>query len=347
MSVEAGFVLFVLNKQRYALPLADVEVIISLPALTIVPDAPRHLAGVFDLHGRIVPVVDLSISLGGAARRYSLTDSVIVLRGDSSPFGVVVNNVIDVCAVFQTPINMGDGSSTVSSQFVAGVVRVDEEMVLVLDHRQLVRLAASAESLIDRNITESRRGSTDDSLPESGERPFFLNISPEEQSAFRRRALSLMAENRVHDRAGNLPMVVAGLNGEYFGVSLDRVKEFAESRNITPVPCCPQHILGNMNLRGEVLTVIDMRPALKMQVSKEPQKRVIVLEHNGLTVGVSVDEIYEVVHVDPARITSRLTVSSGVSGYVNGTAPYGNHVMTILDLPKLLDGEDLVVNEEV
>ncbi len=103
-----------------------------------------------------------------------------------------------------------------------------------------------------------------------------------------------------------------------------------------------------MNLRGEVLTLVDVRPALKMPVSMMQKKGVIVLDHSGLVAGVVVGEICEVIHLDPARITSRVSTATAVmSGYWSGTATYGNHILTILDLPKLLESGELVVNEEV
>src|SRR5688572_8129535 len=90
------YVLFALNSQQYALRLGAVDRIIQLPELAALPDAPAHMAGIFDLNGTMVPVMDLSILFNRPVRRYFLTDNVIVFHGSGHPFGIIVNEVIDV-----------------------------------------------------------------------------------------------------------------------------------------------------------------------------------------------------------------------------------------------------------
>jgi purine-binding chemotaxis protein CheW len=103
-----------------------------------------------------------------------------------------------------------------------------------------------------------------------------------------------------------------------------------------------------MNLRGEILTVIDLCPILKMPASTTPTKKIVVLACDGLIAGVGIDEICELACANLAQI-ERLPLAGDASAseYLRGAVAYGNHVMTILDTAKLLKSQELVVNQEV
>ena len=113
---------------------------------------------------------------------------------------------------------------------------------------------------------------------------------------------------------------------------------------MTPVPCCPSHIIGNVNLRGNVLTLIDIRAALNLPgVRPGSGGKAVVVKINGVEVGILVDALHDVMNVRTAEI-----ISPGVAQAerpIKGTAKYGNRLMSILDLPKLLRLEEWQVNE--
>src|SRR6185436_21126644 len=96
------------------------------------------------------------------------------------------------------------------------------------------------------------------------ESAFFADATAEERAILRERALGLMPAGESQDRFHLMPLAVVSLNGEYFAVDLNLVREFGTIHHVTPVPCCPPHIVGQMNLRGDILTLVDIRGALRM-----------------------------------------------------------------------------------
>src|SRR5207244_874866 len=132
-----------------------------------------------------------------------------------------------------------------------------------------------------------------------------------------------------------------------FGFPLQSVREFAEVGSICRVPCCPAHIVGQMNLRGDILTLVDVRSALQIPSGDPAHGKVVVLQTEDLAVGVPVDEVLDVLHFRPGDLTgvpSALEASGGQ--YLQGTAPYDSQLLGILDLQKLFTGANLIVNEE-
>lgn len=137
------------------------------------------------------------------------------------------------------------------------------------------------------------------------------------------------------------------LDRELFGLGLDVVREFAHLRSVSPLPCCPPHIVGNMNLRGDILTLIDIRSALGL-MNNTAMSEVVVLRLGELRLGLQVSEIVDVVYLTPADIGA-VPVASERAGqaYCKGVATHGGQAVAILDLEKMLAQRALQVSEEV
>jgi purine-binding chemotaxis protein CheW len=79
------------------------------------------------------------------------------------------------------------------------------------------------------------------------------NATTEERAIFRQRADNLRQSIEISKVTNELmPLAVIGLGHEYFGLDLELVHEFTDISNLTPIPCCPNHIVGNMNLREKL-----------------------------------------------------------------------------------------------
>jgi purine-binding chemotaxis protein CheW len=80
------------------------------------------------------------------------------------------------------------------------------------------------------------------------------------------------------------------------------VREFTDLQRIIPVPCCPDYIVGDLNLRGDILTVVDIRQALQMPVVEAaPTAKVMVVPLGDSLVGVLVDQVFDVFDLGPIR----------------------------------------------
>jgi purine-binding chemotaxis protein CheW len=114
------------------------------------------------------------------------------------------------------------------------------------------------------------------------------------------------------------------LNGEFFGVNLNRVREFTDVKKVTPIPCCPGHIIGNMNLRGEILTLIDIRGLLNLPLNSIAEGyKAMVVEVDGIVSGITVEEVYDVMFLNPKDITSVPTAIHSINDeYLKGATPY-------------------------
>lgn len=105
---------------------------------------------------------------------------------------------------------------------------------------------------------------------------------------------------------GRAPWLEFGLKGQRYAVSLAAVREVIRPGDITPVPGSPTDVLGIVNLRGQIVPVLDGRRrfGLDGDVASDERdaQRVIVFDDAGTTVGLRIDAIGDMLQFDPADI---------------------------------------------
>jgi purine-binding chemotaxis protein CheW len=165
-----------------------------------------------------------------------------------------------------------------------------------------------------------------------------------------RRALELSrlsGPSQESDR--KLRVVVFRLGSDRYGVSLDRVREIQRAGRITPVPTAPDFVVGVMNLRGNILSVVDIRIFFGLpKVTVSERTRILVVEGEGLRIGIIVEQVDEIAAVDEADIKPPLSLNKTISeDYIKGIASHRGEMLIMVDLGKVLRNPRLVVEENV
>jgi purine-binding chemotaxis protein CheW len=142
--------------------------------------------------------------------------------------------------------------------------------------------------------------------------------------------------------------LVFKLGSEKFGVPLSSVKEVIGLTDITEIPQVPSYFQGLINLRGKIISVIDLRK--KMGISKaeyEPKKTsIIITEIQGVDLGVIVDDVEEVASYEKeSQIEESIDVQGAVSReYLQGVAKTEDDKSVLLmNMDKILSSSDLAV----
>ncbi len=195
-----------------------------------------------------------------------------------------------------------------------------------------------------RSASRNRRERVDG----DGQEYFCPQATPEERAIFRERAANLIEAARRQDITGLMSLAVVMLNGEYFGLDLSLVREFTDIKQITPVPCCGDFILGNMNLRGEIVTLVDIRHLLNLpRDGVNDVAKAMVVHLKDIVAGITIDEVCDVIYLQPSEIKAAPTSGhSGNNEYLRGTALYRDKILGLIDFQKIITEQELVVNQE-
>src|SRR5690606_473033 len=132
-----------------------------------------------------------------------------------------------------------------------------------------------------------------------------------------------------------------GLEG--FAIPLLQVRELISVPETTPIPYSPAHFLGIMNLRGQVISVVDLRKKMKLKENEDhAENAVIIIEIGGVNMGVVVDSINKVLAFPRTDIAKVPEIGTQVnSEYIDGIFKNGDELVVILDLAKVLSLTDL------
>ena len=125
---------------------------------------------------------------------------------------------------------------------------------------------------------------------------------------------------------------------EHYAVDIERIVEIVRPRSVTRVPNADSSIVGIVSLRGTIVTLVDVRKRLRHAVAEEtPDTRIIVVDHQGETIGFEVDRVLRVVKIGRADVGGHPVVhASEADDCIRGVFRHAGALTILLDFDKLL-----------
>jgi purine-binding chemotaxis protein CheW len=147
------------------------------------------------------------------------------------------------------------------------------------------------------------------------------------------------------DREGKY--LTFALGPEEYGLEILKVREIIGYMDITAVPQTPHHVKGVINLRGQVIPVIDLRTKFGMETAEITEQSCIIVveisqESRSFSTGIVVDHVQEVLDIDGQDIEEAPQFGSSVdTDFILGMGKIEDSVKILLDINKVLGGDDL------
>ena len=130
------------------------------------------------------------------------------------------------------------------------------------------------------------------------------------------------------------------LGGEWFGLEASRVREVLRSPGFSPVPLASGLVKGLMNLRGEVLTVLDLRGRLGLPDPGSERTMCLVLQSQGEWIALEIDEIGDVIEVEAGAFEETpQTLVGEARRLIRGAYKLKDRLMLALDLDESILAE--------
>ena len=132
------------------------------------------------------------------------------------------------------------------------------------------------------------------------------------------------------------------LGDEKYGINVMQVQEVLRVAEIAPVPGAPSYVLGIINLRGNVVTVIDTRNRFGlMSRDTDDSSRIVIIETASHIIGILVDSVAEVVELRSSDIETAPNVGNEeTSRYIQGVTSRDNELLILVDLNRFLSDEE-------
>lgn len=128
------------------------------------------------------------------------------------------------------------------------------------------------------------------------------------------------------------------LDNELYGINVLQVQEVLRYTEIVPVPGAPDFVLGIINLRGNVVTVIDTRKCFALPLHEPDEAtRIVIIESGKQVAGLLVDSVAEVVNIKNSQVETAPEVGTTESAkYIQGIANHNKEILILVDVNKLL-----------
>lgn len=325
---ELRLVSFAVDRQEYALDIAEVQEIVQLPErVSELPNTPAHVLGVISLRQRLLPLVCLRTLFGLPRLPYAEQHRIVVT---SLPGGLHVGLVTDsVKEVLSVPRSQAENmpgmlAADQGLEEFSSICRLDggKRLVSIIATDKLLRMPA-----IEQALAAARNTDLGGSMSQ-------VNDNKSDNSS---------DDDSTTD--DDTQVVIFRLGAEEFGVPIMSVQEIVRvPETLTRVPRTPAFVEGVINLRGTVLPVIDQRSRLGLPlIERNDGQRIMVYMLGGMRTGFIVDSVAEVLRIPRNHIVPAPTMSDEQSQLISRVANLegDKRMVMLIDPAHLLQGGEV------
>ena len=317
---------FRVGNNQYAINTVNVLEIMKLPALDYPQKLPKNIIGLLKYNNFVINVVDIRFYLNIEVTPYTSHNELLIVKTDEVIFGIVTDSIVgilpfDTSLVDQIPF-------VDNKMIIESLYKYNNETIFIVNIYSLENLLKqqAADETVDFDIQ---------SLFPQDEKSKALMAkrtnSIAEKSALRLTSGELHAKNKY---------ISFNLNKDYYCIALDYVKEVLKDTSITNVPGVPDFIEGIMNLRGDYITVINLKKFLSLpSESINEKKPVIIIKCNELKLALLIDKINELFDYQ------EIIQDAASESYYATEFIYNTTLYTVLNIDRISSDKRIIVTD--
>ncbi len=159
-----------------------------------------------------------------------------------------------------------------------------------------------------------------------------------EQDILHERALQLAKVQELAHQVEQAKLLILRLGDEWYAADVTQVREVLHGLEITRVPCTPSYVLGIVSVRGEIISVCDVKEALGLSMEATlGRPPIVVVEMGDLTTGLAADDVSDIVEIPETSVEPPLTALDRYGAeYITGEAMIEGRLVAILDVERLV-----------
>ncbi|NUU96909.1 chemotaxis protein CheW [Marinitoga sp. 1138] len=304
---------FEIQNELYGFLINEVQEIIRYTFPNALPDMPTYIKGVITLRESVIPIIDLKEMLIDEETEIDDFTKVIILRIGNFKFGLIVDKIHEVIRIKKSLLKNPPSLLTKKDKVeVKGIVKTEDKVIMLLDGEKLI--PQSLEDLEEFKENEFEESQKNENSEESSQYVTFI------------------------------------VSDELYGIKIDKVKEITKISEITKIPHTPEFIEGIMNLRGEILPIIDLNKRFgNIDHTITESSRIIVIESQNNLIGFIVDKINGVRKIKNSNLTKIPKVSKETkkNEFVSEVIKDENEIVLVLNLEKILNANELKEIEKI
>ena len=316
---------FLIGDNKYAVNTGNVLEIMKLPALDYPQKLANNIVGLLKYNNFVINVVDIRFYLNIEVPPYSANNELLIVKTDEVIFGIITDKILGISSFDSTsvdPIPFVDNKMVVESLY-----KQNNETIFIVNIYAL-------ENLLKQHDLQYTEVDIPSLFPKDEASKMTMRLRTQaiaEKSALRLVPSELHAKNKY---------ISFNLNDDYYCISLDYVKEVLKDTSITNVPGTPNFVEGIMNLRGDYITVLNLKKFLEIQDdTKNDKNPVIIIKCNELKLALLIDKINELFEFQESE------AGETADSYYAGEFIYNRTLYTVLNIDKITSDKRIIVTE--
>ena len=316
---------FQIGENKYAINSDNILEIMKLPALDYPQKLPNNIVGLLKYNNFVINVVDIRFYLNIEVPPYTVHNELLVVKTDEIIFGIITDQVIGILP-FDTA--QMDAIPFVDNKMVIdSLYKYNQETIFIIN-------IYAIENLLKQH--DNHWADVD-----------IISLFPQDESSksiMTKRTLAIADKSSLKLASGELhaknKYISFNLNSDSYCIALDYVKEVLKDTSITKVPGIPDFIEGIMNLRGDYITVINLKKFLGLESAAVLDKKpVIIIKCNELKLALLIDKINELFEFQENELLEQ------GDGYFANEFIYNETLYTILNIDKISSDKRIIITD--
>lgn len=314
---------FKVGDSKYAVNSSDVLEIMKLPALDYPQKLPNNIVGLLKYNNFVINIIDIRFYLDIEVTEYNTNNELLIVKTDEAIFGIITDKIIGLIpfdAAMIDSIPFVDNKTIIDSLY-----KYNQETIFIINIYAIEKLLKEHHDWGDTDI---------------------LALFPQDENSKkifndRCHAMAEKTNFSVISEFAKSKYISFNLNEDSYCIELESVKEVLKDTAVTPVPGTPDFIEGVMNLRGDYITVLNLKKFLKIpQIQNINEKKpVIIVKYDELELAFLIDRINELFE---AQIDKMLDSGDGYfkSEFIHKEIPY-----TILNIERIFSDKQIIITD--
>ncbi|MGK0289457.1 MAG: purine-binding chemotaxis protein CheW [bacterium] len=253
---------FSIGLEFYALEGLLIEEIIEMPKVTVVPEMESFVEGIFHLREQVIPIIRLADRLGLEQEVIENTSPVIIIRISGIKVGLIVEEITEVFSIRENEVELPPSNISKSeAEQLKGIIKMD------VGTRTRVVMLLNKDNFLTEEENELLK-SLDEHVGNENE------------------------EDALVDTEREVPLLLFRVNQERYAIPVPQSNEIIPIREIVPVPKSPPFIQGVINLRGDVISIVDLPKLIDGKSNPSTSKsKILVVKPDEEVAGLIVDDL--------------------------------------------------------
>ncbi len=324
-----------IGASSYAFPALNVLEIIKLVELEYPEKMPSYIAGILEYKGKVIHIIDLRSILKIEAAQYDINTHILIIQGKETVYGIITDEISDIKKIDSTII--APPPYVAENSFIKGIYLNKGKNTTVINLNSL-----------EDWMKTSNKGETN--FNEKAVRLLPRDIKSKEILHQRRLQLVQKTDNVPYKGIQNKDVYISFLIGNNtYCLEIVHVGGFYKhsETKIIKIPCTPNFVAGLISIKGDYLTVIDLKRYFDNEPSNITDKSTIIaIQSKDFKVGFIADEISDTLNIQSADLYSKKNKGKNIKADIkNEIIEYvkDNKLYLVLNMTEILNNEKIYV----